>query len=290
MHRLLYSLAILLLALPAAAGNDLSGVDEACHGELEDYPVPLGADKEEFNRIQEAKMLNHPALYMMLSGVGAPFSKGGRISLELAQVPALGCMDRTVVFPNKLKTEDTNKLPVLPRPRLTVALPELAGVNGSLTVAYLPPVKMGTTSAHAVGLSLALHTRLATDLDLGIRFQGLTGRIVDDIAANTDPNGPVYLDFYSPGVIGLGVAAGYDLKSLAPGSALYAEADYVNVGTFFAVGDDGKVVNNRFPFLGLAYSLGAQTVHKGIDLGLGWHHAPGSTYRGIRARLGYRWD
>ena len=106
---------------------------------------------------------------------------------------------------------------------------------------------------------------------------------------NTDPDGPVYLDFYSPGVIGLGVNAGYDLKAVMPGLGVYAEADFVNVGTFFVVGDDNVVVNNRYPFLGLVYALGAQVVRNGIDIGVGWHHAPGSTYGGLRARLGYRW-
>ncbi|HBU47755.1 MAG TPA: hypothetical protein DEB46_05535 [Myxococcales bacterium] len=280
----------LLTATSAWSANDLSAVDEACHGELEDYDVPIGPDLEAFNQIQNSQMLNHPALYMMVSSVSAPLSKGGRLSLELAQIPALNCMQRTVVFAGKLKSEDTNKLAVLPRPRLTVSLPPVGSMHGSLTLAYLPPIKFGTTSAHAVGVSLSLHSRFGANFDLGLRLQGLTGRIADDIARNTVPDGPIYLDFYSPGVIGLGFHAGYDLKAALPGLAMYAEADFVNVGTFFVVGDDNVVVNNRYPFLGLVYSLGAQMVHRGIDLGLGWHHAPGSTYGGLRARLGYRWD
>ena len=67
--------SFLLTATSAWSANDLSAVDEACHGELEDYDVPIGPDLEAFNQIQNSQMLNHPPLHVV-SSVSAPLSKG----------------------------------------------------------------------------------------------------------------------------------------------------------------------------------------------------------------------
>jgi hypothetical protein len=283
------SLSILLLAAGAAAQPDLSTVDPACHKELTERfaTVQNGGDLDGWNDTRSAIMLNHPALSLLVSPLAAPKQKGATLSLEIAVMPPLGCMDRVVWFAGKMKTEDTNKVPVLPRPRLRVSLPQLAGFDSALGLAYVPPVPLGATQVHQVGFDLTVSRSLSPQLDVGLRWHAAVTKVADDIAHKTNPDAADVLDFYVNGLSGVGLALGYHGGALPQDLTAYASGGYTNVGTFFLIGDDAAIRNNAFPYRGLDYTLGVQ-YRKGIfDGALEWHHAVGSTMKTVRARIGY---
>ena len=274
--------ALALVATPALGAS----IAKECEGVLSDFEVP--GDPEVWTASQTAKMLNHPALSMVVSPLGAPKVKGAVLSLELSMIPAMRCADRVVWYNNGLKTEETNKVPLLPRPRLQVGLPKLAGFDGYLGVAYVPPVPLGSTSMHHAGFELGLSRSLSASLTAGLRYHAAVSKVADDIAQAVDDTAPTVLDFYANGMWGLGLHAGYEGGGLPKGFALYSGFGYVNVGTFFLVGDDAVIQNNPDPYRGVEYSLGGQFDVGALVLSLEWHHAVGSTMRTVRSKLGYR--
>jgi hypothetical protein len=282
-------LAVLFLASSASADPDLSTVDPACHKELTEQfaTIQNGGDLDGWNATRSAIMLNHPALSLVVTPLAAPKQKGATLSLEVAALPPLGCSDRVIWFAGKMKTEDTNKMPIVPRPRLRVALPQLFGFDGALGVGYLPPVALGTTQVHHVGFDLTVSRSLSPQLDVGLRWHAAVTKVADDIAHKTHEDAPDVLDFYVNGLSGVGLAFGYHGGSLPKGMAAYASGGYTNVGTFFLVGDDAAIQNNEFPYRGLDYTLGAQYRRGILDGALEWHHAVGSTMKTVRLRIGY---
>ncbi len=289
-HRTLNARSLCLSCCLVAAPAFASGVAPECESALSGgiaAQVPDG-DVDAYNLRQSAKMLNHPALTMLVSPLGMPSAKGATLSLEIARLPPLGCADRTVVFNNALKTEDTNKVPALPRPRLRVGLPKFMGLDGYLGVAYVPPVPLGSTSMHHAGFELGLSKALSRELSVGLRYHAAVSKVADDIAKSVEEDGPKVLDFYANGMWGLGLHAGYEGGALPQGLGLYTSFGFANVGTFFVIGDDNVIQNNPAPFQGVDYSLGA-VYHQGvIEAALEWHAAVGSTMQTVRSRIGYR--
>ncbi len=277
---------IALASSPALA----SGVASECETELAGGIAAMVPDGEidAYNARQSAKMLNHPALSMLISPLGMPKVEGAVLGLEVSMIPALGCKDRVVVYNNALKTEDTNKVPVLPRPRIKVGLPKLAGFDGYLGIAYVPPVPMGSTSMHHAGFELGVSRQLSPELSLGFRYHAAVSKVADDIAKSVEEDGPTVLDFYANGLWGAGLHVGYQGNPLPAGLGLYTAFGFANVGTFFLIGDDGVIQNNPEPFQGVEYSVGAVYSGGGYELALEWHQAVGSTMQTVRSKLGYR--
>lgn len=286
-HKL--TLLLVLVAAPAGAAGVASECEQELAGGIAGQ-VPDG-DIDAYNLRQSAKMLNHPALSMLISPLGMPKVKGAVLSVELARIPPLGCKDRAVVFNNALKTEDTNKVPLLPRPRLRVGLPKLFGFDGTLGVAYVPPIPLGNTMLHHAGFELGLSRDLSSELTIGLRYHAAISKVADDIAKSVDEDGPEVLDFYANSLWGLGMHVGYQGGGLPAGLGLYGSFGYANVGTFFLIGDDSRIQNNADPFRGVDYSLGIQMLRGIFDGALEWHQAvspTSNTMKTVRARLGYR--
>ena len=285
----LFARSLALIAL-LGAGAAQAQVAPECASELAggvEAMVPDG-DIEAFNARQSAIMLNHPALTLVVSPLGSPKVRGAEVGLEVMQLPALGCSERVVVFGGQLKTEDTNKMPVIPRPRLRVALPKLAGFGGYLGVVYVPPVPIGTTQTHHAGFELGLSRDLDNSLTVGLRYHAAVSKVVDDIAHAVEEDGPVVLDFYANGLWGADLQVGYEGGFLPAGLALFTAGGFTNVGTFFLVGDDNVIQQNVNPFQGFAYSLGGQFDARNLMVVLEWHHAVGSTMGAVRSRFAYR--
>ena len=263
-----------------------AGIAPECESVLSGQELP--EDVEAYNASQTAIMLNHPALSMLISPLGMPGVKGAVFGLELSMIPALQCKDRVVVYNNALKTEETNKIPILPRPRLKVGLPKLAGFDGYLGVAYVPPLPLGSTSMHHAGFELGLSRALSAQLTVGIRYHAAISKVADDIAQAVEETSPKVLDFYVNGLWGVGLHAGYQGGGLPKGLGIYSAFGFANVGTFFLVGDDSVIQNNPDPFQGVDYSVGAQYDLGAVSLSVEMHHAVGSTMRTIRSQFGYR--
>jgi hypothetical protein len=114
-RKTLFILAILGLATPAAAQ-----IAPECVG------TPLPADYDEDR--QQAFLANYFAAAFLMTPMGPPVTgdkANARFALELGVIPPLGCERRLVL--NGTKTEDTNLLPVSPRPRFWAQLPDIKG-------------------------------------------------------------------------------------------------------------------------------------------------------------------
>ena len=276
------SLILCIATAPAYAAS----IAPECEAALSGQDLP--ADVEAYNAAQTAIMLNHPALSMVITPLGMPTVRGAVFGLELSAIPALGCTDRVVVYNNAFKTEETNKVPLLPRPRLKVGLPKLGGFDGYLGVAYVPPVPLGSTSMHHAGFELGLSRALNAQLTVGVRYHAALSKVADDIAQAVSETAPEVLDFYVNGLWGVGFHAGYAGGGLPEDLGLYTSFGFANVGTFFLVGDDSVIQNNPDPFQGVDYSVGVQYDLGALSLTLEWHHAVGSTMKTLRSQLGYR--
>lgn len=102
-------------------------------------PVHRIEEKLTFDR-PEAWALKYFDSLTQLSTIAAPVDRASRsvdVSLEMTPIPRLTRQERTVGF-DGTKEEDLNKLPLLVRPRVTVALPQ----HFSITAAWVPPVRI----------------------------------------------------------------------------------------------------------------------------------------------------
>ena len=124
-------------------------VDPACadvadtDGDGNPGPAPEGYSEEG----QQNYLLNFFSAGTTFSPLHAPIPSPagtGSFGVELSIIPPLGC-DRRLVL-EYTKTEDTNKMPVLPRPRASFAFPAIDTKNHKIIpyagLGYVPPVKV----------------------------------------------------------------------------------------------------------------------------------------------------
>ncbi len=128
----------------------------------------------EFDR-PEAWAMKYFASVTLLSTLAAPVDRpAGSVdaSVELTSIPWLSQDQRTVGF-HGTKQEDLNKLPVLVRPRVSIALPR----DFSVTAAWVPPVGLNGVRANLVSLGLG-KTLLELDRwSLGAMLYAQTGTV-----------------------------------------------------------------------------------------------------------------
>jgi hypothetical protein len=237
--------------------------------ECADVPMPDDYDEQ----VQQDFLQNYYALSSTLSPVHGPIPHEpghGTLGLEIAVLPPLGCPRRFVL--SHTKTEDTNKSPVIPRPRGTVALPAIGKVVPYIGGAYVPPVPINGTVNVIVSLEAGLGVPFGEHFQLGGRFHATLHKTVGDVAGAFNPEDPPVDDFYLGSTVGLDVLAGYKIDWITP----YAAIGLTDVSTFFLVGDDAFVGNNLHPYFGPALSLGADgLVKERLRLGGEFYAAPG---------------
>lgn len=244
----------LLFALLATA---YASVDPACE-EVASGGVPEGYNEYAQNDF----LLNYFALATTLSPTHAPLphpAGSGSIGLELAVIPPLSCERRLVL--SYTKTEDTNKAPVAPRPRIIFSFPKIGPVVPYAGLAYVPPVTVfGTRNVIAsgeVGVGVPLD-----GLQLGGRFHYTLMKTVAEIATPFTEGDKPYDDFYVGSTFGVDLMAGYAVKKVVP----YVAVGFTDVSTFFFIGDDDYVGNNLSPYFGPNASLGAQATFNHINI------------------------
>ena len=120
-------------------------VDPACEAVAAE-----GAPEGYSEQGQQDFLLNYFALATTFSAVHAPIPSEpgtGMLGLELAVIPPLGCERRLVL--NYTKTEDTNKVPVLPRPKIGFVFPSISLGSSQLSIygslGYVPPLNIMET-------------------------------------------------------------------------------------------------------------------------------------------------
>lgn len=265
------SLLIMTLLLPAARAT----VDDKCDALLppDDYD----------EQVQRDFLANYVVLATTYSAIHAPIPHAagrGAVGLDLAVIPPLGCGQRYVE--DWSKTEDTNKAPVVPRPRATFGFEPIADrIYPYAGVALIPPIfiggkKEGSQNFIASG-EFGAGMYLSEHLAVGLRLHGTLQRTVSNAAGAYEKGDKEYYDVYVASSQGVDLSAGYSLGdgqklSLTP----YVSAGLLDTSTFLWIGDDGFVGTNYHPYLGPAISLGADGLLKDrIRLGAEIYAAPG---------------
>lgn len=242
-----------LLLSSALASIDPKCQDVADQGPPDDYSEQAQSDF----------MLNYFALAVTYSPLHAPVPAEpghGSVGLELAGIPPLSCEHRLVL--SYTKTEDTNKTPVAPRPRLTFAMPAIGKVVPYASVAYFPPITLLGTRNVILSGELGFGTQLDNGLQLGGRYHMTTIKTVAEIAAPFVEGDPAYDDLYVGSSFGVDFMAGWGGEKFKP----YLALGVTDVSTFFFIGDDNFVGNNYSPFFGPNTSVGVQARLGRMDL------------------------
>ncbi|MBK7757679.1 MAG: hypothetical protein IPO67_19590 [Deltaproteobacteria bacterium] len=263
-------LTLLWLVVPDAAAY----VDPKCEGKTQTF------DDEG----QQNFLLNYFALGTTFSAIHAPLPHEpgrGALSLEIAGIPPLSCERRLVL--NSSKTEDTNKAPAAPRPRLSFTMPEVGPVAVFGSVGYVPPVTFNGVRNVIVSGEIGVGKELESGVQVGARYHATMLKTIGEIATPFVEGDPAYDEFYSGSTFGLDLSVGKNLGAVTP----YVSVGATDVSTFFLIGDDTYVGLNTDPFFGVVAAAGvAGVAREHIDWGAEFYTAPGYIYTG-RARVGY---
>lgn len=218
-------------------------------------PPPEGYNEQ----VQQDFMANYVGLATTFSPLHGPVPHEpghGAVGVDLAIMPPLGCERRFAL--NHTKTEDTNKAPVIPRPRATFAFPALGRVVPYAGVAYVPPVRVfGTTNVILSG-ELGAGAQLGEHFQLGGRFHATSQKTVGEIATPFRDDEPAYDDLFLATSLGLDLLLGWAVGPVVP----YAALGWTDVSTVFWIGDDGVITNNLHPYFGPVFSLGVDALVK----------------------------
>lgn len=137
-------------------------------------PVVNPTEQLSFDR-PESWALKYFDSAMLLSGLETPRARTpGSVSVgfEIGWLPALSASQRTVGF-DGTKTEDLNKAPFLPRPRVVIGLPD----RFSLIVAGDPPVRSFGIKPKLLAIGLERPVYETSRLVLGVRGYGQVGSV-----------------------------------------------------------------------------------------------------------------
>ena len=197
------------------------------------------------------------------------------MGVEIAVIPPLSCERRLVL--NYTKTEDTNKAPVAPRPRISFTFPQVGRITPYAGVGYVPPVTVFGTRNVIVSGELGMGFTVSQKMDLGARYHATLLKTVAEIATPFEEGGEAYDDLYIGSTFGLDLIASMHMGSVSP----YLAVGFTDASTFFYIGDDGIVSNNLTPYASVTASLGAQAqVTEHIELAGEFYTAPGYIYTG----------
>lgn len=258
-------LALLTLGLTLSTPA-LAEFDASCAG-----AYPTAADYDE--QVQVSFLQNYNALATSLSAVHAPIPhEGGHgaMGIELAVLPPLGCKRRVAL--GATKTENTNVSPIVPKPRVTFAFPgeKIVPYGG---FAFVPPVPIGGVRTSILSGEVGVGVRL-DGLQVGGRLHATAMKTVGDVATPFSADEPSVKDVFQANTWGLDAMVGMPLNdenTLVP----YLSVGWIDVTTFFWIGDDGVVSNNLFPYFGPAASLGVDGLVGHIRWGAELYAAPG---------------
>ncbi len=240
-------------------------------------PECRGLDRPEDydEQVQQDFLANYPALATTFSPIHGPIPHApGRaaVGVELAVIPPLSCRRRYVL--EWSKTEDTNRMPVAPRIRGSVALPEVAGFVPYVGLGYVPPIPVAGTRSVILSIEAGIGRDFGA-VEAGARFHATSFKLVADIATAFAPHHPDLDDFYVASTLGVDLLVGVPLEPLTP----YLAVGVTDVSTFFYVADTGTVPNNLHPYFGPVFSLGVDGLLGSFRWGAELYGAPGGHVR-----------
>lgn len=256
---------ILVAALLALPSVGWAQIDPKCA----DVEKPAGYDEQ----TQQDFLSNYFALATTLSPLHGPMPHEpghGAFGVDLLLMPPLGCERRFVL--DHTKTEDTNVTPLAPRPRVTFAFQSPGwGVVPYAGFAYVPPVTMFGTRNVIVGGEIGAGKQFGEHAQLGARFHAQSMKTIADVASAFEADDPVVNDLYLASTFGADLIFGFRTEVVTP----YLSLGVTDASTFFYVGDDGEVANNRHPYAGPVLSLGADGLVGWLRFGGELYAAPG---------------
>ena len=260
----------LLIGIGAAHGY----VAEECQ-DVADAGPPADYDEQ----AQQDFLLNYFALATTLSPLHAPVphkAGTGGAGIELAIIPPLSCERRLVL--NYTKTEDTNKAPVAPRPRVSFAFPKIGEkIVPYAGLGYIPPVTVFGTRNVVVSAEAGFGVTSEKGFQWGGRYHATLMKTVAEIATPFDESAEAVDDLYVGSTFGVDLMGGWRAEKFTP----YAAIGFTDVSTFFYIGDDGIVGNNYDPYAGVTLSAGAQyRAAEHVQLAAEFYTAPGIIYTG----------
>lgn len=290
-----WSLPILSLfaALVFTAGSADAQIAPECEGVSPPSPYSEAA--------QQSFLQNYFAAGFLQTPLGGPIpldAGEASIAFEVKWLPSLGCQERFVL--NGTKTEDTNLLPVAPKPRIRVGLPQIGPLHAFMGFSFLPPVGIpGVGSLLQAGGEFGLGYRAPFGLDVGLRAHMNMARAKAEIATPFVKGDPAYDDVLFASGLGADLGVAYTMD-LGDGSVLhpYINAGVADISTLFLVGDNLHVVQNvnlekdgvaSGPWWGATAAAGVQVVF--------WNHldltVEASTaypvFSTVTGKIGYQW-
>jgi hypothetical protein len=268
-------------ALLTMSGIAQASIDPDCQ-EVADGGTPAGYSEQG----QTDYLLNYFAMATSFSPLHAPVphkAGHGSVGVELAFIPALSCERRLVL--DYTKTEDTNKAPVAPRPRILFAFPEIGRVVPYAGLGYVPPITVFGTRNVIISGEAGVGVPFDSGFSFGARYHATLMKTIAEIATPFNSADAAVDDFYMGSTFGVDALFGWDFDGWEP----YLAGGFTDASTFFYIGDDGVVSNNLNPYASFVGSAGIQAkVIKHVDLAAEFYAAPGVIYTG-RARAAYRW-
>jgi len=165
-HKVLWLAALLLAAATVGAQDVAEGTEEL------DWDRP------------EAWAMKWYASVMQFTALGPPESRAaGSVDLafEVGWIPHLSEEQRRIGF-NGLKVEDLNKLPILPRPRVTIGL----GRDWSLDLSYIPPIEIEGVKANLFFAGVERPVYSAGRWTFGVRGYGQVGSVKGDYTCSEE--------------------------------------------------------------------------------------------------------
>jgi hypothetical protein len=277
----------LFLALTSSGfAANLDGVDSECYDVATQLQKDIAAGNSDFNeQDQQDFLLNYFALATTFSPMHAPVPNEageGTINLEIMAIPPIGCKRRLVL--SGTKTEDTNKAPAAPRPRISFSFNDIGKVKPYAGIGYVPPVPVFGTRNVIVSGEAGFGIREESGFEWGARYHMTLMKTVAEIATPFNPDDPEELDFYVGSTFGVDAIVGGELSD---GLRPYLAVGFTDVSTFFYIGDDGVVGNNAAPYASVTSSLGLQWTLDKLDFAGEFYTAPGVIYTG-RVRMGIK--
>ena len=238
------------------------------HPECVDIDKPDDYDEQ----AQRDFLANYIALSTTFSPLHSPVPhEGGHgaIGVELAVIPPLSCARRYVF--NHEKTEDTNKVPVVPKPRITFAFPSIGPLTIYGGAAYVPPLSIGGMRSVIVSGEAGFGLTFA-NVQAGGRFHATMHKTIGDVATKFERDDDDFDDLFLASTFGVDGMFGYKIGPMTP----YLAVGFTDASTFFYIGDDSVVTNNYHPYLGPNFSVGIDSLWLGrIRAGAEFYGAPG---------------
>lgn len=189
---------------------------------------------------------SHEAQTFGITSVPLAYGPGGvvragtkwSVGLELASIPEVDAETATPTTCNPGKgPENTDLLPLLPRPRVTFQLPSGFFIEAS----WVPPVRVNGAKANLFGLAVGRRFEVGARTGMTLRAHSTLGVVHGPITCNEEAiqddtslcfNGTLSDDAYRPNIFGLDLAADRRLSARVVG---YAGVGYNHLRPRFQV-------------------------------------------------------